>query len=174
MKAALCIIILFLSLTASAQTLSGTVRNEAAEPVVGASIEAAGNTTVSDSTGAYRLQIPAGRTRLRITAVGFETLERSITATTEKESVINVVLNQLHQELQTVEITGRRERGYKNYPPLTGPKTNTALNSVAPARSCIVTRFDSGTSSPERSARTYRFVRSEGCARSSARPCRIT
>jgi TonB-linked SusC/RagA family outer membrane protein len=73
---------LFVGLALAQTTVKGTVVTyEDNEPIIGASIQVVGATnigTITDVNGAFSLQVPAGRTTLRITYVGMEPLEIAV------------------------------------------------------------------------------------------------
>jgi len=75
---------LFVGLALAQTTVKGTVVTyEDNEPIIGASIQVVGATnigTITDVNGAFTLQVPAGRTTLRITYVGMEPLEVAVSS----------------------------------------------------------------------------------------------
>ena len=75
------------------RTISGTVTDEAGEPLIGASIATAGENvvgTVTDIDGTYTLQIPDGTTALIFSYTGFKSQELALGAS----NVVDVVLTE--------------------------------------------------------------------------------
>jgi iron complex outermembrane receptor protein len=66
-------------------SITGTVRNEAGKPVVGARVTARGaveRSARTDAAGGYRLRaLPAGRYGVRVEALGYGSVEREVQAT---------------------------------------------------------------------------------------------
>ncbi len=65
---------LCMGFTTAQRTISGTVKDEAGEPLIGVNILAVGTTvgTVSDFDGSYTLSVPAGTTQLQFSYTGYE------------------------------------------------------------------------------------------------------
>jgi iron complex outermembrane recepter protein len=66
--------LLLLNASATAQgMLKGTIKSESGEPLSNASIIVGGNKggTSTDTTGSYRLSLPAGTYKVYFTSVGF-------------------------------------------------------------------------------------------------------
>jgi iron complex outermembrane receptor protein len=126
-------IFLYLSLcfAANAQTnttIEGTVRdiNNAPLPKVSVLLDKT-HTTLTDENGHYLFSnVAAGAEHtIRFTHTGFESLQQKI-----KGNTLDVTLLPSSEQLQTVEITGRTEKGYKNTVSFIGTKTATALKDV--------------------------------------------
>lgn len=62
------------------RTISGTVTDEAGEPMIGVNILVLGTTvgTVSDFDGGYTLQVPAGATQLQFSYTGYDAVIRDL------------------------------------------------------------------------------------------------
>ncbi len=62
------------------RTVTGTVTDEAGEPMIGVNILAVGTTvgTVSDFDGGYTLQVPAGATQLQFSYTGYDAMIKDI------------------------------------------------------------------------------------------------
>ncbi len=62
------------------RTVTGTVTDEAGEPMIGVNILAIGTTvgTVSDFDGGYTLQVPAGATQLQFSYTGYDAMIKDI------------------------------------------------------------------------------------------------
>ena len=92
MKKILVFLLCFSSLTllAQARVITGTVVDEAGEPVIGASVVVTGTTvgTVTDFDGKYSLELPDDAEQLTFSFIGFASITRPIGA----ENVIDVTL----------------------------------------------------------------------------------
>jgi iron complex outermembrane recepter protein len=122
---------LFLCMTANAQTkisIEGTVRdiNNVPLPKVSVLLDKT-QTAFTDENGHYIFtNVPAGTEHsIRFTHTGFESLQQRI-----KGDKLDITLLPSTAQLQTVEITGRTETGYKNTASFIGTKTATPLKDV--------------------------------------------
>ena len=86
-----------------AGTVSGTVRDEAGQPLPGATVLVQGtsNGTMTDASGAYTLKVPAGST-LQAMFVGFETVSKPVGG----KAVIDFVLREDKTMLDDVVVIG--------------------------------------------------------------------
>ncbi|MGB4309572.1 MAG: carboxypeptidase regulatory-like domain-containing protein [Candidatus Cloacimonadaceae bacterium] len=78
-------------------TIAGTVRNEAGEPIVGATLTNTSNscttTTTTDSEGAYCLEVPTGPIGLRVSAEGYQTMiKTNVIIHQDQLTMLNIVL----------------------------------------------------------------------------------
>lgn len=120
---------------AQAQTIrfSGKVLNDKNEPVVGASIKIAGETTgiATDIEGRYALNLTPGKKyTLEISAVGYVSKSISdVEAGTDAGNELNIVLELAPKNLEgvTVKATSRRQESTASL--LSFQKNNTALSS---------------------------------------------
>jgi iron complex outermembrane receptor protein len=129
----LSVLSFFLMLTGHAQTITGTVTDAAGHPLGNVSIHLLpGNQTlVSQDSGSYTFSgLPAGRYTLRFSHIGLENAARSILIKGGETRVVDITLSTSSDQLQTVEIIGRKETGYKNTNSFLGTKTATALKDV--------------------------------------------
>ncbi len=106
-------VILFLFITTAAfgqDTLRISVRNKLTQqPVLGATVLLTGtaNGTATDSTGFAQLRnVPAGAQRLRLSAVGFETINQTVTVPTA--DTLRVALEPSEEELDEVVVSSTR------------------------------------------------------------------
>jgi iron complex outermembrane receptor protein len=122
---------LFLCISANAQTkvnIEGTVRdiNNVPLPKVSVLLNKS-QTAFTDENGHYIFSnLPEGEAyTIRFTHTGFEPLQQKV-----KGNRLDVTLVPSSSQLQTVEITGRTEKGYKNTASFIGTKTATPLKDV--------------------------------------------
>ncbi|TWV99065.1 TonB-dependent siderophore receptor [Chitinophaga pinensis] len=130
-KLPLSILFLFLCLSINAQTkitVQGTVKDINNVPLQKVSVLLNHtHTAFTDENGHYIFTEVPTRTEntIRFTHTGFETLQQKV-----KGDQLDVVLLPSTAQLQTVEITGRTETGYKNTASFIGTKTATPLKDV--------------------------------------------
>lgn len=136
------VLMLLLGWTAWAQTgsVSGTVFSDKNQPIEFASVglkgTAIGTTTQSD--GSFRMDnIPTGNHTLVVSSIGYATVTQSITVSARETAMVTIELAEVSEQLQAVEITGRKERTYKNTASFSGTKTETPLKLVPQAISYV-------------------------------------
>jgi hypothetical protein len=82
-----------ITLISATGAISGTVKNSAGSPIVGASVGYGGGTTTTDSNGNYTLTgIPVGTVQLVASAQGFQSATQSVTVYGGKISTANFTL----------------------------------------------------------------------------------
>ncbi len=91
-------------------TLSGTVRDaQTGEELIGAMVrvaDTAGLGAVTNAYGFFSLSVPAGKTRLAITYMGYA--ETIVEITTAPSAPLSIALKPLSKELEAVEISARK------------------------------------------------------------------
>ena len=136
MKYSLPIILLLafsLQLHAQTGTVKGKVSAEDGATIGFANIILKGTTTgiSSDAEGNFTLSnLPLGSQTMVISAIGYTTLEQVVEIIENGTSTLNVSLQEDVTKLQTVEILGRRERGYANSTSFIATKSSTRLKDV--------------------------------------------
>jgi len=121
-------------------TIKGMVRDINNAPLRNVSVMVSDkkHSATTDSSGAFLLRhLPAGKYTLRFSHTGFGTEERNIHLEQDEIKTVNITLLPATEQLQTVEITGRRESGYKNTNSFIGSKTATPLREVPQAISYV-------------------------------------
>ena len=112
----LTIILLLLSFTglqaqSNNATLLGKVTDGTGKPLELANISLKNSSigTVSNRAGAYLLRIPAKKTVIIVySMVGYQSVEKTITASEEQKLQINISLKQIDQEIEEVQVTQDR------------------------------------------------------------------
>lgn len=109
-----------ISLSSFAQeqgNLEGVVRDEKGQPVPNATVATGTRSTQSSAIGTFSLTgLPTGKKSITVSSVGYETKVVSVSIQVGVSQTIEIVLSTASGQLQTVEITGRRNDGYKaNY-----------------------------------------------------------
>ena len=133
---------IFICLFAQAQTgsISGSVLSAQHEPIEFANVALKG-TTIGSSTGQdgkfHIDNVPAGNHTLVVSSIGYSTTSKSITVSADQTATADVLLTESSEQLQEVEITGRKERTYKNTSSFAGTKTETPLKLVPQAISYV-------------------------------------
>jgi len=113
--------------------LKGTVRTSDGQPVAYAnlSLKSTGQRGSTDNNGKYEFSnIRAGNHTLVITLIGYETQEKQIRIGAEDSLTVDITLRASDEQLQEVEITGRREQTYKNTSTFSGTRTETPIKQV--------------------------------------------
>ncbi|NEU09362.1 TonB-dependent receptor [Flavihumibacter sp. R14] len=119
--------------------LSGKVTDSLDQPVAGATIRLAEKnlSTATNSQGSFLISgLAQGTYNFNISAVGYE-FKKLRFQLDSNQKVMNVMLASRVNELQTVEITGRKEQMYKNTRSFAGTKTETPLKYVPQAVSYV-------------------------------------
>lgn len=134
--------LLLLSLTIIAQTgaVSGIVSSEQSQPIefVSVSLRGTSHGSATGQDGKFRFEnVPAGNYTLLVSSIGYNPVARSITVTSNQTTSVDIQLAELSEQLQAVEITGRKERAYKNTSSFSGTKTETPLKLVPQAISYV-------------------------------------
>jgi iron complex outermembrane receptor protein len=121
---------MLVSLCSLAQTggIKGHVMNEAGNPLESIHISIKGTTrgAMTSNSGEFFLSgLAAGKYHLVVSGVGYQTIERSASVTDNATLTLELTLRETAQQLQTVEIIGRRETTYKNDQSFIASKTAT-------------------------------------------------
>jgi iron complex outermembrane receptor protein len=133
---------MLVSLCSLAQTdgIKGHVMNEAGDPLESIHISIKGTTrgTMTSNSGEFFLSgLAAGKYHLVVSGVGYQAIESSATVTDNATLTLELTLRETAQQLQTVEIIGRRETTYKNDQSFIASKTATPLKEVPQAVSYV-------------------------------------
>jgi iron complex outermembrane receptor protein len=121
-------------------TVKGTVKNEKGDTLTSASVFVKGKKigTVTTSTGEYELvNLKPGSYTIHVSLIGYVLAGEKITLAEGETKTLDFILKETTYELQQVEITGRRETGYKNTTSFIGSKTATPLKDVPQAVSYV-------------------------------------
>ena len=143
MKTNLLLILIFLlGLTAHAQTgsVSGSILSDQGQPLEFANVSLKGTSlgSATDQDGKFSIgDVRAGNHTLMVSSVGYGTVTRSVTVRADQTTSVDIRLTELSEQLQAVEITGRKERTYKNTSSFAGTKTETPLKLVPQAISYV-------------------------------------
>lgn len=143
MKTLLSILsILLTALLAQAQTgsIRGTIQSTQRQPIEFANVAVKGTSlgASTDQEGKFFIEnVPVGNYSLIVSSIGFTTITRSIIIAADQISSVDFFLTESSEQLQEVEITGRKERTYKNTASFAGTKTETPLKLVPQAISYV-------------------------------------
>ena len=119
--------------------LSGKVTDSLDRPVPGSTVKLLEKniSTLTNSQGVYILSgLTEGTYNLVISSIGYVT-KRITTQIGVSQNNLNIVLHEQMNQLQTVEIVGRKEQKYKNTSSFSGTKTETPLKYVPQAISYV-------------------------------------
>ncbi|KAA2241473.1 TonB-dependent receptor [Chitinophaga agrisoli] len=140
-RSILTALFILLSFNALAQnSIKGTVKDLNSSPLEKVSVTLINKqrSAATDSNGEFSFtDLPAGKYTVRFSHTGFEADQKTITLAQGESRVIDIVMVPSTEQLQTVEITGRKESGYKNTASFIGSKTATALKDVPQAISYV-------------------------------------
>ncbi|MDI9881584.1 TonB-dependent receptor [Flectobacillus longus] len=129
----LLLILLLFSQHLFSQKITGLVHNSHNEPIAGVSVSILKTTkgVSTDTEGRFQIEgVSTGRYTLKFTFVGFEPLFKDITVENQNNPNLDIELTETSEQLQTIEVVGRKETEYKNSVSFVGTKTATALKDV--------------------------------------------
>tara|TARA_R110002020_G_scaffold63170_1_gene168624 strand:- start:22074 stop:24500 length:2427 start_codon:yes stop_codon:yes gene_type:complete len=131
--------ILIQSFLTAQTTVRGKVVDQEGEPLMGANITLSPNQgTVTDYDGQYILKgLSPGTYTLKVTFIGFISQSRSLSVDDQANLTMDFALLPSSEQLQEVEITGRREKSYKNNLTFAATKTATAIKDIPQAISYV-------------------------------------
>ena len=118
--------------------IEGNVNDERGKPIpnVSVKLEELKLTTSTDQTGHFILRAKPGKYTLQFSFIGFKQSTRKIDLIKNINS-INIAMVPDNNELQNVEILGRKERSYKANGSFSGTKTETMLRDIPQAISYV-------------------------------------
>src|SRR5690606_1551302 len=94
--------------------------------------------SATDQDGKFLIDnVPAGNHTLVVSSVGYGKVTRSVTVIAGEATSVDIRLVESIEQLQAVEITGQKERTYKNTSSVSGPKTDFPLRYVPQAISYV-------------------------------------
>ncbi|HVI49506.1 MAG TPA: TonB-dependent receptor [Chitinophaga sp.] len=128
----LTLLLLPAALFAQSNIIKGTVHNHEGGPVAGATVSVGGQArgAATDATGHFEIPgLSAGDYVLQVSLIGFEPATHRVKVTNGTVE-INFLLQPAVRDLQHIEITGRKEKGYKNTTSFVASKTATPLKDV--------------------------------------------
>lgn len=114
----------------------GHVTDTQGNPLLGVSIVLEGTTkgASTNEKGLYEIhRVPVGRQTFVFSSMGYQTVKQVFEVTPNPSGThthLNVSLQEEAQQLQEVEIIGRRESSYKNTSSFSGTKTATAIRDI--------------------------------------------
>jgi iron complex outermembrane receptor protein len=124
---------------ANEYTVEGNVVDETGRPVPNVSVTTGQKTpgTSTDRTGHYTLKLKPGKYNLTFRFIGYKFTTTAVTVNNSNLQTPAVKLIPDNNELQNVEITGRKERSYRDKGTFSGTKTETALRDIPQAISYV-------------------------------------
>lgn len=119
--------------------IEGTVEDDEGIPLPGASvsINQLKINTMSDRSGRYSLKVKPGEYIITFRFIGFNAASRKVTVTDAGLKLPALRFRSDNNNLQDVEITGRKERSYKSSGSFSGTKTETLLKDIPQAISYV-------------------------------------
>ena len=86
--------------------------------------------TTTNKEGVYAISVLKGNYTIAASAIGYETIQKSIDTNDNEETIVDFQLKEFTTLLQNVEITGRKETDYKNQATFIGSKSATLLKDL--------------------------------------------
>lgn len=123
---------LLLPITLFGQKIAGKVTDKSNEPLPGVTVTVAKSTigTMTDESGHYSLnELGAGTYKLTFSAIGYERQSATVIVA-QQPVVLKIKLLESAEQLQTIEVVGRKETDYKNAVSFIGTKSATLLKDV--------------------------------------------
>ncbi|MGZ5287749.1 MAG: TonB-dependent receptor, partial [Flavisolibacter sp.] len=121
-------IFLVLHSSASAQTvrLFGTITSTRGETIIGASVtdSITGTGTITNEYGFYSMELPAGRQRIIVTAIGKKTFEKETAFNSDAR--LDLVMEDLSRDLEVVVIRSNAQRRNIRTPQMSMERINVA------------------------------------------------
>lgn len=102
------LLLAFISISSLAQnaTIKGKiVGNEDKEALIGVSVQANGNGTVTDLDGNYKLSLPAGKHTIKFNYVGYQETTKTVDAKAGETIELNVIMNNASTELEYIVVS---------------------------------------------------------------------
>ncbi len=96
-------ILCFVAICAQAQKVSGVIKDQSGEPIIGATVKVSGSNggTISDANGRYEIQAPNGSV-LTVSYIGYLTKQMRLRG----ENVVDIVLQEDNTTLNDVVVVG--------------------------------------------------------------------
>ncbi len=130
-----------LPILAQTYTITGRIISaDDQQPLPGVTILFSGSRDgrISDADGSFSIpDLSAGSYQLNFSSIGFENQQLKIQLPSATGEALVIVMKSSSNRLQAVEITGRKERTYRNSSSFVGTKTETPLKLVPQAISYV-------------------------------------
>ena len=120
--------------------IKGKIRTFSDEPAEAVTVvlKGTGKGTITDSKGEFEFRdLSSGTYQLIASGVGIRSIEKKINLKAGESVEVKWVVEESAQELQTVEITGRKETSYKNDLSFIASKTATPVKEIPQAISYV-------------------------------------
>lgn len=99
--------------------------------LINVSLKGTNKGAITNNKGDYQLNaVQPGDYTLVVSGIGYRTATRAISVAAGRTQEVNLTLTEAQQQLQSVEITGRKERTYKTKSTFIGNKTETDLKNL--------------------------------------------
>lgn len=134
MKLLFTILSILIGITAFGQNtvIKGKISDTNNSPLEAVSVKVL-NTKLGITTnkeGVYAISVLKGNYTIAVSAIGYETIQKSIVTNDNEETIVDFQLKESTTLLQNVEITGRKETEYKNQATFIGSKSATLLKDL--------------------------------------------
>lgn len=129
----------FLNVNAQSSSIEGKILDEDGNPLYGANILLSnGAGTMADMEGDYRFQgLSGGDYTVSVSFIGYQRQSKEVVVEEGQTVQVNFTVSTSQENLQAVEITGRKARSYKNDVTYAATKTATPIKDVPQAISYV-------------------------------------
>jgi len=112
--------------------LYGKITNEVGEALSGVTVwlDDKSLSTKTDQDGNYSLQLDPGHYQVHFSFIGYQAFTADVVLETGEDKLFHVRMSRTQETLQSVEVTGRKESGYKNTVSFSGTKTATPIKEI--------------------------------------------
>lgn len=130
--------LLFFSFNLKAQTnitptkLKGSVKDRSGDILSGVTVWIDGRLTITktDSEGNFEFEVVPGQHTLHLSFIGYKPYQENLSVKVGEVLALEIILELSQEALQSVEVIGRKESGYKNTNSFSGTKTATPIKEV--------------------------------------------
>lgn len=143
----LCLIITSVFSKAAGQTtflLHGTVTDQKGNPVPGTTVKIRNTrlATITDKDGNFRFtDITSSVVEIDVRVIGYVGQGKKVSLIAGTERAVSFVLAEDISELQTVEVTGRKQSSYKNDKSFSAAKVETEIKDIPQSISSVTKEF---------------------------------
>lgn len=112
--------------------LQGIVKDQQGDPLPGVTVWLDSKSTIAktDQEGRFQFIVASGAHSLHLSFIGYKHYEMNLSVKEGENLPLNIQLESNQEALQSVEVIGRKESGYKNTNSFSGTKTATPIKEV--------------------------------------------
>jgi iron complex outermembrane receptor protein len=119
--------------------INGKITTSDGDPVVYATVllENTNVATSSNENGLFSFYAPEGKYLIKVSSIGYQTIKKEFVVSPTNSSTVNFTLSESSNQLQEVEILGRKAKTYKNNETFAATKTATKIKDIPQAVSYV-------------------------------------